>query len=424
MIRNVVARAGLVVGLLAGMLLVLGGGAHATAALGAQTADSSSAHPSLPPVSLTNPVSASNLPLDFSRRVQIQESPRPPHLRSPEAPASASGAGWHVSKSYPSAPYANGVACPSTTTCYAVGQNASGGVILATSNSGTTWTSQSVPSGTNVLNGIACPSVTTCYAVGGYNSVSYGIAEILATSNSGTTWTSQSVPSGSSDLIAVACPSVTTCYAVGQNSSGGGLILSGPGGPACSSTGIGSPFLPSGYWLAGANGAVYSCGDTPFYGSLVTLGVTLAHPIVGIAATPDAKGYWLVASDGGLFAFGDARFYGSMGGKPLNKPVVGMASTPEGGYYEVASDGGLFAFGAPFHGSTGCLGLTEPITAMVASSDTSTVRTGAACYSASRLSTATLNEHGETFNVSTAGTNAMATLCVASRSCQGRKSSI
>ena len=40
------------------------------------------------------------------------------------------------------------------------------------------------------------------------------------------------------------------------------------------------------------------------------------------------------------------------------------------------------------------------------------------------LSTATLNEHGETFNVSTAGTNAMATLCVASRSCQGRKSSM
>ncbi len=40
------------------------------------------------------------------------------------------------------------------------------------------------------------------------------------------------------------------------------------------------------------------------------------------------------------------------------------------------------------------------------------------------LSTATLNEHGETFNVSTAGTNAMATLCIASRSCQGRKSSM
>ena len=37
----------------------------------------------------------------------------------------------------------------------------------------------------------------------------------------------------------------------------------------------------------------------------------LAHPIVGMAATPDGKGYWLVGKDGGVFAFGDAHFYGS-----------------------------------------------------------------------------------------------------------------
>ncbi|MHB1721058.1 MAG: NHL repeat-containing protein, partial [Acidimicrobiales bacterium] len=35
------------------------------------------------------------------------------------------------------------------------------------------------------------------------------------------------------------------------------------------------------------------------------------------------------ASDGGIFAFGDAGYYGSMGGQPLAKPVVGIASTPE-----------------------------------------------------------------------------------------------
>ena len=51
----------------------------------------------------------------------------------------------------------------------------------------------------------------------------------------------------------------------------------------------------------------------------------LNKPIVGMAATPDGKGYWLVASDGGIFTFGDARFYGSTGGKHLNQPVVGMA---------------------------------------------------------------------------------------------------
>ncbi len=51
----------------------------------------------------------------------------------------------------------------------------------------------------------------------------------------------------------------------------------------------------------------------------------LNKPIVGMASTPDGKGYWLVASDGGIFAFGTAGFYGSTGAAVLNKPIVGMA---------------------------------------------------------------------------------------------------
>ncbi|MDA8262844.1 MAG: hypothetical protein M0Z47_08435 [Actinomycetota bacterium] len=53
---------------------------------------------------------------------------------------------------------------------------------------------------------------------------------------------------------------------------------------------------------------------------------TLNKPVVGMASTPDGKGYWMVASDGGIFSFGDAAFYGSMGNTTLNKPVVGMAA--------------------------------------------------------------------------------------------------
>ncbi len=74
-------------------------------------------------------------------------------------------------------------------------------------------------------------------------------------------------------------------------------------------------------------------------------------------------GYWEVASDGGVFAFGDAVSYGSMGGQPLDKPIVGMAATPDGaGYWEVASDGGVFAFGdATFYGSMGGKGITNVV---------------------------------------------------------------
>ena len=129
-----------------------------------------------------------------------------------------------------------------------------------------------------------------------------------------------------------------------------------------------------------------------------------------MAATPDGKGYWLVASDGGIFAFGDAAFYGSTGALTLNKPIVGMAATPDASaigllpataafspsgmppsrvdrgadpqqthrghgrrtgrnwHWLVASDGGIFAFGdAAFYGSTGALTLNKPIVGMAAS---------------------------------------------------------
>jgi hypothetical protein len=45
-----------------------------------------------------------------------------------------------------------------------------------------------------------------------------------------------------------------------------------------------------------------------------------------MAATPDGKGYWLVGADGAIFNFGDALFEGSNAGLPLNKPIVGMAA--------------------------------------------------------------------------------------------------
>ncbi len=99
--------------------------------------------------------------------------------------------------------------------------------------------------------------------------------------------------------------------------------------------------------------------------------IHLNKPIVGMAATPDGKGYWLVASDGGIFTFGDAAFYGSTGAMHLNKPIVGMAATPDGkGYWLVASDGGIFTFGdAAFYGSTGAITLNKPIVGMAATPD-------------------------------------------------------
>ena len=88
-----------------------------------------------------------------------------------------------------------------------------------------------------------------------------------------------------------------------------------------------------------------------------------------MTAHPGGNGYWLVASDGGIFTFGDARFFGSTGAMTLAQPVVGMAATVSGrGYWLVGADGGVFCFGdALFYGSAvGRPGFTGPARRIVA----------------------------------------------------------
>jgi len=72
---------------------------------------------------------------------------------------------------------------------------------------------------------------------------------------------------------------------------------------------------------------------------------TSATPAVGFAVCPTG-GYWIACADGGVFSFGGAQSYGSMYGKGLVKPIVGIAATATGkGYYLLGGDGGVFTFG-------------------------------------------------------------------------------
>jgi hypothetical protein len=128
-----------------------------------------------------------------------------------------------------------------------------------------------------------------------------------------------------------------------------------------------------GYFLGAADGGVFSYGQVPgqsnFFGSAGNL--KLNKPVVGMAVTPEGGGYWLVAADGGVFAYGDAFFYGSAGGLTLNKPIVAIVATNDGaGYWLVAADGGIFAYGdAVFQGSAGNLKLNQPVVGAAATTD-------------------------------------------------------
>lgn len=194
-------------------------------------------------------------------------------------------------------------------------------------------------------------------------------------------------------------------------------------GPGAQSALAAVPPTP-GYWLAGADGGVFSFGP-PFFGPGQSACTFSPQPpstangalgCRGIAADPNGAGYWLlnayrsatpfgnaalnpqsctslngaigawagmaVAKDGMGFwlvsANGAVMACGSMppplGGTTnlsLAAPIVGMAATPDrGGYWLVGADGGVFSFGdAHFHGSTGALALSKPIVGIAATAD-------------------------------------------------------
>src|SRR5205807_6078276 len=206
------------------------------------------------------------------------------------------------------------------------------------------------------IRGISCAkdNIEFCVAVGS------GVAE---SRHLGFTWSFEATPHrlgfGPGEFAGVSCPASNDCTAVG--------VLGEPRDGMIVHTSTFGVF--PGYWLVASDGGVFSFGNAPFFGSMG--GRRLNRPVVGVAATPDGGGYWLTAADGGIFSFGDAPFFGSAGGMRLNRPVVGItvstgggtAATNGGGYWLVAADGGVFAFGqfAGYYGSLGGARLHSPV---------------------------------------------------------------
>jgi N-acetylmuramoyl-L-alanine amidase len=67
--------------------------------------------------------------------------------------------------------------------------------------------------------------------------------------------------------------------------------------------------------------------------------------VVAMAATPDAGGYWLAAADGGVFTFGNAPFDGA-GITTAGAPAIGLAAGPSG-YWVAYGQAFVASGGAP-----------------------------------------------------------------------------
>jgi hypothetical protein len=165
------------------------------------------------------------------------------------------------------------------------------------------------------------------------------------------------------DLCQLNRPQQSTTYSAGGNYRGAAQMVYSNSKHDCGSTSTG------GYWEVASDGGIFTFGNAGFFGSMG--GKPLNQPMVGMASTPGGDGYWEVASDGGIFPYGNAAGLGSLGNIRLNLPVVGMAATPDGkGYWLVAKDGGIFTFGdALFFGSTGGHPPNYPVVSMAPTAD-------------------------------------------------------
>lgn len=113
----------------------------------------------------------------------------------------------------------NGVACPSATTCDAVGQRDVSGTLFGVhSTVNGSAQGQSVPD-TASLFGVGCASATTCYAVG-RNRAFVGVVVPITNGSFG----APQVVAGTTALDGVACANATTCYAVGTYNAQGMVV--------------------------------------------------------------------------------------------------------------------------------------------------------------------------------------------------------
>ncbi len=252
--------------------------------------------------------------------------------------------------------FAMKVSCPAQGFCVVV--DTAGNAYIY--RSGAWGAGQDIDSSTshNVVNSVSCATTTFCVAVDDdgnvlyYNGAGWGAPQFIDDG------VGPGIVGNIQTILSVSCPSVTFCMA--GDATGGALAYNGSNWNT--SYFVLTDYTPFGdiscvsstFCMAGASVASAS----PFFGDVLNfngstwsafkLAKTNTSDIVSVACatttlcvsgdsgqgnayvygtyTPPT-GYRFVASDGGIFSFGGAKFFGSMGGKPLNKPIVGMAAT-------------------------------------------------------------------------------------------------
>jgi hypothetical protein len=170
-------------------------------------------------VPITNGVPGSPLMVDGTKGLDGVSCPTTTFCEAVGAGA-GTGVAVPVSSGKPGLPVAvagtlalNGVSCPTGPLCEAAGRSATQGYVVTLTSP--TDALPVVPvAGTTSVNGIDCANNSLCQVVASTSNGSYN--DVVATVTTGTPGTFKVVPPGTSTFSGIACPSTVTCVAVGN----------------------------------------------------------------------------------------------------------------------------------------------------------------------------------------------------------------
>jgi lysophospholipase L1-like esterase len=163
-----------------------------------------------------------------------------------------------------------GITCVDAADCWAVGTSTGNApVIIATTTFGAVWVTQAVPPGFTAFgNGqsrsITCFNTMDCWAVGSSGISPSTTQAVIATTDGGTSWTSQTPPHSGGQLSSVACTSSLDCWAVGTNGTAPTIIVTTNGGSSWSTQTVpsGAPDLTDVACVPGSTSSCWVTGET------------------------------------------------------------------------------------------------------------------------------------------------------------------
>jgi hypothetical protein len=169
-------------------------------------------------------------PPRLTRPLHTPWEPARPLPRGAVASAGAPTRGWRLASYLVSAGWRTNTAgpepgpltCPTATTCYVEGNNATSSsgpadmdTMYASYDGAVSWNALPVPAGVTFTSPLSCATAASCAAGALFN----GQAVLAVTADGAHSWTLDPLPAGPSQIFQLSCPTTTTCIGLATASA-------------------------------------------------------------------------------------------------------------------------------------------------------------------------------------------------------------